>query len=86
MVKMEFFTAEPPCAGCVALLELADRVAEEYPEVEVVKNVGMCDEFRKYEITYVPALIIEGGKIAFMGLCPSYDTLVAALAEMGVKR
>lgn len=86
MVKMEFFTAEPPCAGCVALLELADRVADAYPEVEVIKHVGMCDEFREYEITYVPAVIIEGGKIAFMGLCPSYDTLVTALAEMGVKR
>jgi len=86
MVKLEFFTATPPCPGCVALLDLADRISLDFPEVEVVKHIGMCDEFNKYGITYVPAVIIEEGKIAFMGLCPSYGTLVTALAEMGVKK
>jgi hypothetical protein len=85
MVKVEFFTAEPPCAGCVALLELADRLKEEYPSLDIVKHIGPCEEFSAYKITYVPAVIIEGGRIAFMGLCPSHDTLVAALKEMGVK-
>ena len=86
MVKVEFFTAQPPCAGCVALLDLADRLAGEYPSLDIECHTGPCDEFSEYGITYVPAVIIEGGRIAFMGLCPSYDTLVAALVEMGVKK
>jgi len=52
----------------------------------LVKHIGMCDEFVQYKITYVPATIIEEGRIAMMGLCPSYDTIVAALTEMGVKK
>jgi len=86
LVKLEVFTAEPPCAGCVALLELADKIQENFPEVKLVKHIGMCDEFVQYKITYVPATIIEEGRIAMMGLCPSYDTIVAALTEMGVKK
>lgn len=86
MVKIEFFTATPPCPGCVALLELADRIEGEFPQVEVLKHIGMCDEFNKYRITYVPAVIVEEGRIAFMGLCPSHDTLVTALAEMGARK
>ena len=85
MVRVEVFTAEPPCAGCVALLALADRIKEAYPSVDVIKHIGPCEEFGTYKITYVPAVVIEGGRIAFMGLCPSFDTLVAALKEMGVK-
>jgi len=86
MVRIEFFTATPACPGCLALLELADMISEEFPELEVIKHIGPCEEFDKYGITYVPAVILEGGLIAFMGLCPSYDTLVTALAETGVKK
>ncbi|HPR41776.1 MAG TPA: thioredoxin family protein [Candidatus Methanofastidiosa archaeon] len=86
MVKIEFFTATPPCPGCVALLGLADRISKEFPDLEVIKHIGPCDEFGRYGITYVPAVVVEEGAILFMGLCPSYDTLITALAEMGVKR
>jgi len=85
MIKVEFFTAKPPCPGCIALLGLADRMEEEFPEVEVVRHIGPCEEFKNYGITYVPAVIIEGGSIAFMGLCPNHGTLTTALAEMGVR-
>ena len=47
--KLETFTAEPPSPGCTKLLELADRIKENYGnELEVVKHIGPCEEFDKY--------------------------------------
>lgn len=83
MAKVEVFTAEPPCPGCLKLLELADKIKEEYGDrVEVVKHIGPCDEFAKYGITVVPAVVVEG-KIKLMGVCPSERTLKTALWEVG---
>ncbi|MCQ5376896.1 MAG: thioredoxin family protein [Candidatus Methanomethylicia archaeon] len=86
MVKVEFFTAEPPCAGCVDLLKIADEVAKKYgKKAEVVKHIGMCDEFQKYGITMVPAVVFEEGRIMLMGVCPDMETLDAAFRELGVQ-
>ncbi len=83
MVRLEVFTAEPPCPGCLKLLELADRMKEEYSDrVEVVKHIGPCDELAKYGITVVPATVIDG-RIKLMGVCPSERTLRTALWEAG---
>ena len=84
-VKLEIFTAEPPCPGCSNLLELADRIKEEYGErVNVVKHIGACEEFSRYGLTVVPAVVIDEGKIKIMGVCPSEETLKKALWEVGV--
>ena len=84
-VKIEFFSAEPPCAGCVHLMELADEIAAEYSKkVEVVKHVGPCEEFDRYKLRVVPAVVINEGRIKLMGVCPSRKTLESALTEMGV--
>lgn len=41
VVKVEVFTAEPPCAGCLKLLEIRDLLKKEYGDrVEVIKHVG----------------------------------------------
>jgi hypothetical protein len=83
-VKMETFTAEPPCPGCSQLLELADRIKEEYGErVELVKHIGPCEEFEHYRLTVVPAVVIEE-RIKIMGVCPSEKTIKAALWEAGL--
>ncbi|KXB07447.1 hypothetical protein AKJ51_01340 [candidate division MSBL1 archaeon SCGC-AAA382A20] len=83
IVKLEVFTAKPPCPGCSELLKLADEIEEEYgEEVEVVKNEGPCDELEKYEITVVPAAVIDE-KIKIMGVCPSKESLRTALWEAG---
>jgi thiol-disulfide isomerase/thioredoxin len=85
MVKVEFFTAEPPCAGCVELLRLADELAEKYGDrLEVIKHVGPCKEFDEYGLTVVPAVVFEGGRIMLMGVCPDMETLTASLKELGV--
>jgi hypothetical protein len=85
VVKVEVFTAEPPCAGCAKLLEMADEIAKRYGEkVNVIKHVGPCEEFNKYKLTLVPAVVVEEGKIMLMGVCPDMDTFIAALKEVGV--
>jgi hypothetical protein len=85
VVKVEVFTAEPPCAGCVKLLEMADEIAKTYgKKVNVIKHIGPSEEFNKYKLTLVPAVVIEEGKIMLMGVCPDKETFIAALKEVGV--
>ncbi len=85
VVKVEVFTAEPPCAGCSKLLEIADLLKEKYIEkIEVIKHIGPCEEFSKYNLTVVPAIVFNEGKIRIMGVCPSMQTIEASLKEMGV--
>ena len=85
VVKVEVFTAEPPCAGCLKLLEIADLLKEKYGDgVEVIKHIGPCEEFSKYGLTVVPAMVFNEGKIKIMGVCPSMKTIEASLKEMGV--
>jgi len=80
------FTAEPPCAGCVKLLEYADLIKAKYGEkVEVIKHIGPCEEFNKYGLTLVPAIVFNEGKIKIMGVCPDMQTIEIALKEMGYK-
>ena len=41
MVQLEIFSGDPPCPGCVAIIELAKRVAEQYADqVELTVLVG----------------------------------------------
>jgi hypothetical protein len=83
-VKLETFTAEPPCPGCSKLLGLEEEIEKEYGEkLELVKHIGPCDEFERYWLTVVPAVVVDG-KIKIMGVCPSKKTIKAALWEAGL--
>lgn len=85
VVKVEVFAAEPPCAGCLKLLEVADLLKERYGDrIEVTKHTGPCEEFAKYNLTVVPAVVFNEGRIKIMGVCPSMKTIEAALMEMGI--
>ena len=85
VVKVEVFTAEPPCAGCLKLLEIVDSLEEKYGKrIEVIKHIGPCEEFSKYGLTVVPAMVFNEGRIKIMGVCPSLKTIEASLREMGV--
>lgn len=84
MAKLETFTAEPPCPGCSKLLELADTIKKEYGDaLEVVKHIGPCEEYDRYELTVVPAVVVDG-RIKIMGVCPSKKTIKAALWKVGL--
>jgi len=85
-VRMEVFSGDPPCPGCVAVLALADEYAQKYQgKLEVVKLVGeeAIAKFEEYKLGCVPAVVINE-KIRIEGICPSQTTLANALREGGL--
>ena len=85
-VKMEVFSGDPPCPGCVAILALADEFAKKYKgKLEVVKLIGeqATAKFEEYKLGCVPAVVINE-KIRIEGICPSKSTLANALREGGL--
>ena len=86
MVKLEVFSGDPPCPGCVAIIELAERVAAKYPddlELSILKGAGAMDKFEEYKLFCVPAAVVNGS-IRIEGMCPSEATLNNALREGGL--
>jgi hypothetical protein len=86
MVKLEILSGDPPCPGCVALVNLAERVAASYPdelELTVLKGAEAMDRFEAYRLDCVPAAIVNGS-IRIEGMCPSEATLNNALREGGL--
>ena len=86
VVKMEVFSGDPPCPGCVAILALADEYAKKYKgKLEVIKLIGeqAMAKFEEYKLGCVPAVVINE-KIRIEGICPSRKTLDNALREGGL--
>jgi hypothetical protein len=84
-VKIEAFVSVPPCSGGVAVKRLLQRIQQEYGErVEIVVHTGRCPEMEEQHITNAPALVI-GDLVKFVGLAPSYESLVGALREAGLE-
>jgi len=85
-VKMEVFSGDPPCQGCVAILALADEYAEKHKSnLEVIKLVGKeaGPKFQEYKLGCTPAVVINE-TIRIEGICPSSTTLDSALREAGL--
>ena len=92
MVKLEVFSGDPPCPGCVAIIELAQQVAARYPgelELSILKGAEAMEKFEQYKLFCVPAAVvvrdgITPGSIRIEGMCPSEATLNNALREGGL--
>ena len=85
-VKMEVFSGDPPCPGCVAILALADEYAKKYKgKLEVTRLIGQeaMAKFEEYKLGCVPAVVVNE-KIRIEGICPSRVTLDTALREGGL--
>lgn len=86
-VLLEVFSGDPPCPGCVAILAMADRYAEQYPESElaVKKYVGQeaLEKYAEYNLSCVPAAVING-VIKIEGTAPDEGTMNNALREGGL--
>ena len=85
-VKMEVFSGDPPCSGCIAVLALADEYAKKYGDkLEVIKLVGKqaTAKFQEYNLSCTPAVVINE-TIRIEGICPSRTTLESALREGGL--
>jgi hypothetical protein len=86
MVKLEIFSGEPPCPGCVAIIALAEQVAARYPdelELSILQGADAMEKFEEYRLFCVPAAVVNGS-IRIEGICPSGATLNNALREGGL--
>ncbi|MGD8244714.1 MAG: thioredoxin family protein [Anaerolineae bacterium] len=86
MVKLEVFSGDPPCPGCVAIIDLAKRVAARYEgelELTILEGEAAMEKFEAYQLFCVPAAVVNGS-IRIEGLCPSEATLNNALREGGL--
>jgi hypothetical protein len=86
VVKLEVFVGDPPCPGCVAIIDLARRVATRYPddlELTILAGAEAMTKFEEYKLFCVPAAVVNG-TIRIEGMCPSESTLNNALREGGL--
>ncbi len=86
MVKLEVFSGDPPCPGCVAIIELTERVAARYEddlELTIYEGAEGLEKFEAYQLFCVPAAVVNGS-IRIEGMCPSEATLNNALREAGL--
>lgn len=87
MVHLEIFSGDPPCPGCVAIIELAKRVKAKYDDSELRLSIYSGEEamakFKEYGLSCVPAAVVNG-TIRIEGMCPDEATLNNALREGGL--
>jgi len=84
-VKIEAFLSVPPCSGGVAVRRLLERAQQEFGDrIEVVTHTGRDAAWDANHITNAPALVV-GDLVKFVGLAPSYESLVGALREVGLE-
>jgi len=84
-VTIEAFVSIPPCSGGVAVKRLLKRAERDFgDQVQVRIHTGRCPEMEDLHITNAPALVI-GDLVKFVGLAPSYESLVGALREAGLE-
>ncbi|MGD1991634.1 MAG: thioredoxin family protein [Anaerolineae bacterium] len=86
MVRLEVFSGDPPCPGCVALVKLAQQVAARYEgelELTIYAGADAMEKFEAYQLFCVPAAVVNG-TIRIEGMCPSEATLNNALREGGL--
>ena len=86
MIKLEVFSGDPPCPGCVAIIDLAKKVADRYTdeiELSILAGDEAMAKFEEYKLFCVPAAVING-TIRIEGMCPSEATLYNALREGGL--
>jgi hypothetical protein len=86
MIKMEVFSGEPPCSGCIDVLKLADEyIQRSKAGLQIIKLIGKeaSAKFNEYKLGCTPAIVINE-KIRIEGICPSRETLDNALKEAGL--
>jgi hypothetical protein len=84
-VKIEAFLSIPTCSGGISLSRLLKEIQDEFGDrVEVITYKGRNEVFERYNLTTAPALVI-GDLVRIMGVCPSKESLMSALKEVGLE-
>lgn len=82
-ITIEAITANPPCPGCLELMQVVAEVGLEHgSKLNIINYVGkMGNEiFKKYGLTCVPAVVVNE-TVRIMGVAPSKETLIKAIGE-----
>jgi hypothetical protein len=84
-LKIDAFLSTPPCDSSAKLIRLLDEVRRDYGEaVEIIMHDDRTDLFDAYSLTATPAVVVEE-LVKMVGFCPSKESLIAALREMGLE-
>jgi hypothetical protein len=84
-VKVEAFLSTKTCSNSASLIELLKEIQEEFGEkVEVSVYEGRNEIFDKYNLTALPAVVVEE-IVKIVGFCPSKESLISALKEVGLE-
>ena len=84
-VTIEACVSVPPCSGGVVVKRLLKQAEEQLgDQVEIILHSGRCPEMAEQNVTNAPAVVI-GDLVKFVGLAPSYESLVGALREAGLE-
>jgi len=83
-VKIEAFLSTPATAGDERLTSLLKGLEEKFGENTTITTFDRDDDlFGKYNLTGTPAVVI-GEMIKIMGFCPSEESILSALKDLGV--
>ncbi len=83
-IKIEAFLSSTPDAKDDNLLKLLKEIGQEYNEkVEIIINRGWSELYKEYNLSALPALIVDD-LIRFIGVCPDKETVLSALKESGI--
>lgn len=84
-VRIEAFLSIPTCSNSANLTKLLKEIEEEFGEkVEIITYQGHNEIFDKYNLTALPAVVVEE-IVKIVGFCPSRESLVSALKEVGLE-
>ena len=83
-VKIEAFLSNPQATDDVYISQMLEKLEAELGEKLQITISGKDDDlFNKYNLTKTPAVVI-GGMIKITGFCPSEESIISALKELGV--
>ena len=83
-VKMEAFLSNPQTADDVCLSQLLSKFEAELGEKLRITISGKDDDlFNEYNLSRTPAVVI-GGMIKITGFCPSEESIISGLKDLGV--
>ena len=84
-VRVEAFLSTTACSNSDSLTELLKEIQKEFGEqVEIIPYKGRNEIFDNYNLTSLPAVVI-GEIVKIMGFCPSKESLISALKELGLE-
>jgi len=84
-VKVEAFLSASTCSNSASLTNLLKEIQDEFGEkVEIITYQGQNEIFDRYNLTALPAVVI-GEIVKIMGFCPSKESLISALRELGME-